>query len=121
MEAHWNVRWMFRLTDFKKKDMCNLGRSYFGEDYVLRGYYTCYYYKDWNLRIISLNNSVCHVLNWWLLYTEKYIRDQLFWLIDVLDKAEENGQYVHIISRIPSGNTHCWKKWSAEYNKIIRR
>lgn len=46
---------------------------------------------------------------------------QLQWLADTLKLAEQNGEFVHIISHVPPGEADCHKVWNREYVKIIKR
>ncbi|ALC47634.1 CG15534, partial [Drosophila busckii] len=85
---------------------------------VLRGgYYTVSPSKGY--RIIALNSMDCYLFNWWLLYDGSLVLEQLQWLHDTLQKAEDAGEVVHILSHIPSGDSDCWSAWSAEYNRLL--
>ncbi|KDR09869.1 Sphingomyelin phosphodiesterase [Zootermopsis nevadensis] len=72
-------------------------------------------------RIIVLNNNVCYNLNWWLVYNPKDQDGQLQWLADTLLQAENDGENVHILAHIPTGDTECLRTWSREFHKIIDR
>lgn len=47
--------------------------------------------------------------------------EQLQWLHDTLLAAEKAGEYVHILTHIPSGHADCWTVWAREFNRIIER
>ncbi|XP_012271398.1 sphingomyelin phosphodiesterase-like [Orussus abietinus] len=83
------------------------------------GFYTVSPKKGF--RIIALNNNVCYTYNWWLLYDPRDPDDQLRWLIDILEKAEESNEYVHILAHIPPGDESCYITWSREYRRIVNR
>lgn len=46
---------------------------------------------------------------------------QLQWLVNTLEQAENNNEYVHILSHIPNNNNDLLKVWSENYQKIIER
>ncbi|KAK9869169.1 hypothetical protein WA026_002918 [Henosepilachna vigintioctopunctata] len=57
----------------------------------------------------------------WLVYEDYDPYGQLAWLVDVLSKAEKNGEYVHILYHFPTGINACLGTWSREYARIISR
>lgn len=73
------------------------------------------------LRIISLNTNFCHNKNFWLYIDSKDPGGQLDWLIHELHMAELANEKVHIIGHIPPGCADCFRIWSRNYNKILRR
>ncbi|XP_031624227.1 sphingomyelin phosphodiesterase-like [Contarinia nasturtii] len=73
------------------------------------------------LRIISLNMNVCSNLNFWLLTESKDPSEELEWLINELQSAENANEKVHIIGHIPPGNQDCLRIWSHNYYDIIAR
>lgn len=92
------------------------------------------------LRVISLNSNFCYNLNWyvyiklliiylliiinllrWMLVHGEDPGDELKWLVNELQKAEDNKEKVHILSHIPPGSSDCLKVWSRNYNEIINR
>ncbi|XP_076651995.1 sphingomyelin phosphodiesterase 1 [Halictus rubicundus] len=83
------------------------------------GYYTVSPTKGF--RVIALNSNICYSYNWWLWYTPRDPDNQLQWLADTLRKAEENQEFVHILSHIPVNTNACLKTWKREYIKIINR
>ncbi|XP_023021435.2 sphingomyelin phosphodiesterase-like [Leptinotarsa decemlineata] len=88
------------------------------KDTILKGgYYTVLAQKG--LRIVVLNNNVCSTENWWLIYDDRDPYGQLKWLAEVLHKAENNEEIVHILAHIPTKS--CLKVWAREYRKIIER
>lgn len=72
-------------------------------------------------RIVSINTNYCNKLNWWLMLNMTDPNQELEWLINVLQKAEDNHEKVHIIGHIPPGIEDCLKTWSFNYYKIISR
>jgi len=89
------------------------------ETILTGGYYTVT--PKPGFRIISLNNNDCYIDNWWIFHRGTDAQAQLLWLHDTLLEAEENGENVHILAHIPSGDGSCWITWSREYNRIIER
>ncbi|CAG9820155.1 unnamed protein product [Phaedon cochleariae] len=85
---------------------------------ILKGGYYTVQAKP-GLRIIVLNNNVCSVDNWWLVYQDNDPYDQLKWLVEVLKASEDKKESVHILSHIPTAS--CLKSWAREYNRIIER
>lgn len=84
------------------------------------GYYTI---KDRaGLRIIVLNNNDCYIQNWWIYYNGREAGlPQMQWLHDILLKAEEANESVHILGHLPSGGLDCWNVWAREFNRLIER
>jgi sphingomyelin phosphodiesterase len=56
-----------------------------------------------------------------LIHNPKDQDGQLQWLADILLQAEKDGEKVHILGHIPSGDSECLKTWSREFHKIIDR
>ncbi|XP_046742725.1 sphingomyelin phosphodiesterase-like [Diprion similis] len=83
------------------------------------GYYTLS--PKTGFRIIALNNNICYVYNWWLLYEPQDPSGQLKWLADTLLQAEIDGEFVHILAHVPPGTGSCQYTWGREYRKIINR
>lgn len=83
------------------------------------GYYTAIVYPG--LRLIALNNNVCFVYNWWLLYEVKSIQEQFQWLHDTLLAAEKAKEKVHILLHIPNADEDYHQPCSREYRRIIDR
>jgi hypothetical protein len=77
------------------------------------GYYTTVVRPG--LRLIALNNNVCNVFNWWILYETKSIKSQFQWLHDVLLAAEKAGEKVHILAHIPNGDEDYHQPCAREY------
>ncbi|XP_066475881.1 LOW QUALITY PROTEIN: sphingomyelin phosphodiesterase [Tiliqua scincoides] len=71
------------------------------------------------LRLISLNMNFCSEANFWLLINSTDPAGQLQWLVQVLQRAEESGEKVHIIGHIPP--SHCMRCWSWNYYHILNR
>ncbi|XP_063982405.1 sphingomyelin phosphodiesterase-like [Diachasmimorpha longicaudata] len=72
-------------------------------------------------RIISVNTNYCNNLNFWLLLNSTDPVNELQWLIDELQAAEDKNEKVHIIGHIPPGTSDCLKIWSGNYYRIINR
>ena len=45
----------------------------------------------------------------------------LKWLVEELQKAEDNDELVHIIGHIPTLHEECYDQWAQQYDKIISR
>ncbi|XP_062910870.1 sphingomyelin phosphodiesterase [Mobula hypostoma] len=71
------------------------------------------------LRLVSLNMNFCSHENFWLLVNSTDPADQLHWLVNILQEAEQCGEKVHIIGHIPPGL--CMKVWSWNYYRIVNR
>ena len=82
------------------------------------GYYTTIIRPG--LRLIALNNNVCYVFNWWILYEVTSIQTQFQWLHDVLLDAEAAGEKVHILAHVPNGEDYH-KPCSREFRRIVDR
>ncbi|KAJ8966530.1 hypothetical protein NQ317_007176 [Molorchus minor] len=83
------------------------------------GYYTVLVRPGF--RIVALNSNVCFTSNLWLAYEDRDPHQQLTWLVEVLHKAEQLNERVHILSHIPPGEILCHKQWSNQFRKIINR
>ena len=85
-----------------------------------KGYYSTLFRPGF--RIVSLNTNLCNNQNFWLLTDPEDPDNSLNYLVDVLKKAENANEKVHIIGHIAPGITpDCIKQWSLNYNNIIRR
>ncbi|KAL7017337.1 hypothetical protein ACKWTF_010322 [Chironomus riparius] len=73
------------------------------------------------LRVIALNNNPCFIFNFWALYDSEPMYAQFQWLHDILVKAEEMGEKVHILAHIPNGLDEFAEPCSREYQRIIER
>lgn len=89
------------------------------KDIKRAGYYTTMIQQG--LRLVSLNMNYCNNQNWWLLINTTDPMGQLNWLMNVLQKAEDNKEKVHIIGHIIPGGGSCLKAWSWNYYKVINR
>lgn len=47
--------------------------------------------------------------------------DQLQWLHDILLEAEQAEEIVHILCHTPISTAECWKPWSDEYFRLLKR
>ncbi|VEN41642.1 unnamed protein product [Callosobruchus maculatus] len=84
-----------------------------------QGYYSYTYNSQ--LKIIALNNNVCYFLNWWLLYNTTYINEQLDFLRNEMEDSEAKGQFVHIITHVPTGNGECVQPWERSFVALVQR
>lgn len=84
-----------------------------------QGYYSIL--VNYRLRVIVLNNNVCYIYNWWLLYDTLFLQEQLEFLKKELLEAESRDQYVHIVSHVFPGNKECIEPWEVNYNSLITR
>ena len=57
----------------------------------------------------------------WLLINSTDPGDQLRWVVNQLQSAENAGEKVHIIAHIPPGHSDCIKSWSYTFHKIVNR
>ncbi|BFF93101.1 sphingomyelin phosphodiesterase [Drosophila madeirensis] len=83
------------------------------------GYYTVS--PRQGFRIIALNSNDCYTDNFWLYHSGTDKIPQLQWFHDTLLAAEKAGEFVHILTHIPSGDGTCWSVWAREFNKCITR
>ncbi|KAH8310080.1 hypothetical protein KR067_001763 [Drosophila pandora] len=90
------------------------------KDTILKGgYYTVSPKKGF--RIISINSNDCSTDNFWLYHSGSDKIPQLQWFHDTLLAAEKAGEFVHVITHIPSGVGSCWSVWAREFNRCITR
>ncbi|KAK5643667.1 hypothetical protein RI129_007512 [Pyrocoelia pectoralis] len=87
---------------------------------ILRGGYYSHQVRP-GLRVASINTNFCYYLNWWLYADSTDPADQLKWLIQVLQEAEDNDEKVHIIGHVPPGDNGCLETWSRNYYEIVNR
>lgn len=73
------------------------------------------------LRVISLNMNYCFHDNWWLILNSTDPLQELQWLMDILQEAENNNEKVHIIGHVPPGHSDCLKIWQTNYYNILSR
>lgn len=59
------------------------------------GYYTTLIRPG--LRIVSMNNNYCYTNNWWILLKSQDPASGLFWLNQVLEEAERDGEKVYCL------------------------
>lgn len=83
------------------------------------GYYTVLVRQGF--RVIALNNNICYSFNWWVLYEQNSMKEQLQWLHDTLLDAEKVHERVHILAHIPLNEGSCFKFWVREYKRIVNR
>ncbi|XP_022920309.2 sphingomyelin phosphodiesterase-like [Onthophagus taurus] len=70
-------------------------------------------------RVVSFNSNIYQTLNWWLLYDNEMQIKQLQWLVDTLYQAEQNGEFVHILSHMPSA--YGYLTFSRLWRRILER
>ncbi|XP_004207961.1 sphingomyelin phosphodiesterase isoform X1 [Hydra vulgaris] len=87
------------------------------ETIKLGGYYTTLI--DKGVRLISLNTNFGNDMNFWLYLDSVDPAEELHWLVNVLQKAEDNNEKVHIIGHMPPNSLLKW--WSYNYYRIINR
>ncbi|KAB0799318.1 hypothetical protein PPYR_04006 [Photinus pyralis] len=90
------------------------------EETILRGGYYTVLHKP-GFRVIALNSNVCYTHNFWLFHEDKDPFGQLQWLVDTLAEAEKNGELVHILSHVSSGDGSSMHNWGNEFAKIMYR
>lgn len=56
-----------------------------------------------------------------MLLDDKDPYQQLQWLADTLYAAEQNGEYVHIVTHVPPGAATTYDVCYREYHRIINR
>ncbi|XP_018009494.1 sphingomyelin phosphodiesterase [Hyalella azteca] len=108
--------------DWLYGEVASLWQTWLPEDVATTIAYSGYYIVDVfpDLRLISVNTNYCYNYNWWLLYDSVDPGEVLKWMAGELQRAEDDGVYVYLISHIPSGND-CHYTWSREYSKIVSR
>ncbi|XP_034941151.1 sphingomyelin phosphodiesterase-like [Chelonus insularis] len=113
-----STRWLYELMANTWIDAGWLPES--TKETILRGgFYTLSPTKGF--RIIAINNNICYIYNWWLIYDAKDPSGHLKWLEKTLLEAEQNQEFVHILGHIPAGASQCQHTWSREYRRIISR
>ncbi|PAA76951.1 hypothetical protein BOX15_Mlig024602g3 [Macrostomum lignano] len=85
---------------------------------VLRGGYYTQLLRP-GLRVVSLNMNYGGDLNWWLLGNLTDPDGQYQWFIDVLQRAEDSGEKVHVLGHIPPNGVIKGYSWN--YFKIAER
>ncbi|KAF7278427.1 hypothetical protein GWI33_008461 [Rhynchophorus ferrugineus] len=72
-------------------------------------------------RLISLNTNYCYSLSWWLFLNSTDPSNELKWLVNELQQAEDNNEKVHIIGHVAPGSDDCLKTWSRNFYEIVHR
>lgn len=83
------------------------------------GYYTTLVRPG--LRVIAMNNNLCNTYNFWILYKQDYLAEELQWIHDQLLAAEKNGEKVHLLGHMASGEGDCFNIWGREFRRIVDR
>lgn len=73
------------------------------------------------LRLIALNSNVGYIYNFWLVLDHRDPYGQLQWLADVLYQAEQQQEFVHILSHVYPGDVEVFRIWGSEFRRIIQR
>ncbi|XP_071532616.1 sphingomyelin phosphodiesterase-like isoform X2 [Panulirus ornatus] len=73
------------------------------------------------LRLLSINTNYCYGYNWWLVYDDVDPASELQWMAMELQKAEDAGEKVYLISHHHPGHEDCTNTWSHQYNRIVLR
>ncbi|KAA0199151.1 hypothetical protein HAZT_HAZT000080, partial [Hyalella azteca] len=94
--------------DWLYGEVASLWQTWLPEDVATTIAYSGYYIVD------------LHIVRRWLLYDSVDPGEVLKWMAGELQRAEDDGVYVYLISHIPSGND-CHYTWSREYSKIVSR
>ncbi|KAG9509932.1 Sphingomyelin phosphodiesterase, partial [Fragariocoptes setiger] len=72
-------------------------------------------------RIICINTNYCARLNPWSLYNPVDPGNQLKWLSQQLQEAEQSNDKVHIIGHIPPDNRECTQAWLFNFIRLVDR
>lgn len=83
----------------------------------IAGYYTVLLQPG--LRLISLSNSDCTTMNFWILHSRGHIQSQLQWFHNTLLAAEQAGERVHVLTH--HHQNACFRWYSREYRRIQDR
>ncbi|CAF4257182.1 unnamed protein product, partial [Rotaria sp. Silwood2] len=110
-----NISWLYeQLAD----SWIKLGLPADTRDSILHGaFYTTLVRPG--LRLISLNMNYCTSDNFWLIINATDPLDQLQWLIQWLQYAEDHEEKVHLIGHQPPRS--CFAAYSWNFHKIINR
>ncbi|CAF0859159.1 unnamed protein product [Adineta ricciae] len=110
-----NISWLYHaLAD----SWINLGLPDDTRETIERGaFYTTVVRPG--LRVISLNMNYCSAENFWLFINSTDPLEQLQWMINWLQYAEDHGEKVHIIGHIPP--KACLASFSWNFHKIVNR
>lgn len=81
------------------------------------GYYMVKVKPGW--RVISLNINYCQAQNLWLYINDTDPAQELGWLVQQLQDAENAGDKVHILGHEPVSS--CLPSWKLNYYKIVNR
>jgi sphingomyelin phosphodiesterase len=73
------------------------------------------------LKLITVNTGYCETTNFFLYLNQVDPDTTLAWLAKELQKAESNGEYVHILAHIPPGDGECLQGWARNYYRIVQR
>ncbi|KAF7542515.1 hypothetical protein G7Z17_g11503 [Cylindrodendrum hubeiense] len=80
-------------------------------------------YPNGNLRVISLNTNMNYRGNYWL-YQKTMIQDpsdQITWLVQELDAAEQAGERVYLVGHMPPGDENCFHDQSNYLDQVVSR
>ncbi|RWS23735.1 sphingomyelin phosphodiesterase-like protein [Leptotrombidium deliense] len=81
-----------------------------------------YYAKKFgtNFKVIALNTNICDRTNFWNLYAPIDPYNQLHWMVNELQKSEENGENVYVVAHI-APDPSCTPIWFHNYLRITER
>ncbi|CAF0859177.1 unnamed protein product [Adineta ricciae] len=110
-----NITWLYQaLAD----NWIKLGLSPDTRQSILRGaFYTTIVRPG--LRLISMNMNYCAEDNFWLFINSTDPLEQLQWMVNWLQYAEDHGERVHIIGHHPPSS--CLAAFSWNYYKVVNR
>ncbi|CAF4684401.1 unnamed protein product [Rotaria socialis] len=110
-----NISWLYEVL---ASSWIKLGLPINTRDSILHGaFYTTVIRPG--LRLISLNMNYCSPQNFWLLINATDPLDQLQWLVQWLQYAEDHEEKVHIIGHHPP--RFCLAAFSWNFNRIVNR
>ncbi|CAF1215109.1 unnamed protein product [Adineta steineri] len=110
-----NITWLYQsLAD----NWIKLGLPADTRDSIVRGAFYTVIVRP-GLRLISLNMNYCAEDNFWLFINSTDPLNQLQWMVDWLQYAEDHGEKVHIIGHHPPSS--CLAAFSWNYYKVVNR
>ncbi|CAG0880395.1 unnamed protein product [Cyprideis torosa] len=74
------------------------------------------------LRLVAINTLYCYKMNWWS-YADSFSDPgkQLEQLAEELQKAEDEGKFVHLLGHVSPGSEDCNPTWYHHFSKILHR
>ncbi|KAJ3664456.1 hypothetical protein Zmor_000019 [Zophobas morio] len=111
-----STQWLFDLAAKSWSDLIGHNVT---QTVLKGGYYSVS--PEPGFRVIAINSNPCYTFNFWLIYDDTELKEQLQWLADTLKDAEDNDERVHILSHIPAGTSECLVAWDVQYSRIVQR